>query len=69
MTGVVTPWVIRRKPGSRQRYQVVSMSDRNAGLVIAGEFNNLETAQEFASEANAMWYKAKTAIRKTTASV
>lgn len=69
MTRVVTPWVTRRKPGSHQKYQVVSTSDHNAGLVIAGEFNNLEMAQEFALEANAMWYKAKTARKQTTASV
>lgn len=45
------------------------MDDPNINLVIAGEFDSLETAQEFALEANVMWYKAKTAKRQTTASV
>lgn len=44
------------------------MDDPNVGLVIAGEFDSLETAQEFALEANAMWNATKTS-RKITASV
>lgn len=64
----ISPWVVRRKPGSRRKYQVISMDDPNVDLVIAGEFDSVETAQEFASEANAMWNATKTS-GKITASV
>lgn len=50
----ISPWVTRRKPGTRNVFEVVSFNECDGDVVIAKEFKNLERAQEFAMEANLM---------------
>lgn len=50
----ISPWVVRRDPETRRRFQVVSFNKRSGKAVIAKEFKNVAKAQEFADEANRM---------------
>ena len=50
----VTPWVIRRKPGNKKLFEVVSYDGERNKLVIAKEFKDIVSAQQFADEANRM---------------
>lgn len=49
----VSPWLVRRKPGNRRIFQVVSFDEIvNGDPVVAEEFKDINRAQEFAAEAN-----------------
>ncbi len=51
----VSPWLVRKKPGEKKRFEVVSYTrDKKNSPVIAGEFKDMQSAQRFADEANRM---------------
>lgn len=50
----ISPWLVRRDPKTRRKFQVISFNERSGKAVIAKEFNNVADAQEFADEANRM---------------
>ena len=58
----VTPWLVRRKPGTKKVFEVVSFNEHNNGVIIAKEFKDLEEAQDFAAEANLMIGRAERLI-------
>lgn len=50
----VSPWLVRRDPETRRKFQVVSFNKRSMKVIVAKEFKDVTKAQEFADEANRM---------------
>lgn len=59
----VSPWLVRRKPGTKREFQVVSFY--GGETTIAKDFDNLDDAQEFAMEANLMIGRAMEELSRT----
>lgn len=43
----ISPWLVRRKPGARNIFEVVSFNEHDNGVVIAKEFKDVDSAQDW----------------------